>query len=540
MVLQQSDERVQAVFVFACFFPVWTFLKKRGRVGCMKSILHRALGALFLAGAFVAAAADQPQFGQRYTRNMVSDETNLPDSFDPASGKNLKWQVPLGTETYSTPVVSGGRVFIGTNNELPRNPNHKGDLGVLLCLDEKDGQMKWQSLIPKREGDMFLDWPRSGMPSPATVEGNRVYMNNNRGVVMCLDIDGMANGNDGPFKDEASIMVHPGEAPTTVDPTDADVLWTFDLTVEAGIHSHDGAHSSILVYGDFLYLNTGNGVDNTHRKIRSPEAPSLVVLDKKTGRWLARDNEHIGPNIFHSTWSSPALGEVNGRTLIFFCGGNGVVYAFEPLKEAPPEGKVLNLTKVWEFDFDPTAPKEDVHRFTGNRKESPSNIKSMPVFDKNRLYVTGGGDVWWGKNQAWLKCIDATGTGNITTNGLKWSYPLERHCMATPTVYQGMVFVGDCGGKIHCVDAQTGKPYWVHDGEGEIWSSALVADGRVYVGTREGTLWTLAASKEKQVLAKVQLDGPIHATPVAANGVLYVATMKHLYAARKEAAAVKP
>ena len=42
----------------------------------------------------------------------------------------------------------------------------------------------------------------------------------------------------------------------------------------------------------------------------------------------------------------------------------------------------------------------------------------MPVFHNNRLYVAGGGDIWWGKNEAWLKCIDATRTGDITTKAL--------------------------------------------------------------------------------------------------------------------------
>ena len=77
----------------------------------------------------------------------------------------------------------------------------------------------------------------------------------------------------------------------------------------AGIWSHDAAHSSILIHGDYLYLNTGTGVDNTHRRIRTPDAPSLVVLDKRTGRLVARDDEHIAPNIFHSTWSSPSLAD---------------------------------------------------------------------------------------------------------------------------------------------------------------------------------------------------------------------------------------
>ena len=91
-------------------------------------------------------------------------------------------------------------------------------------------------------------------------------------------------------------------------------------------------------------------MDNTHRVIRKPDGPSLIVLDKKTGRLLARDNEGIGPRIFHSTWSSPAMGVVNGRKLIFFCGGDGIVYAFEPLQAAPPEGTVETLKRVWRFD----------------------------------------------------------------------------------------------------------------------------------------------------------------------------------------------
>jgi hypothetical protein len=80
----------------------------------------------------VVYAEDRPQWGRRYSRNMVSDETGLPETFDPATGKNIKWVAPLGTQTYSTPVVAGGRVLIGTNNDRPRDPRHKGDRGVLI------------------------------------------------------------------------------------------------------------------------------------------------------------------------------------------------------------------------------------------------------------------------------------------------------------------------------------------------------------------------------------------------------------------------
>ena len=492
------------------------------------SISATVIGLVALAVTGVGQAADQPQWGQRHTRNMVSSETGLPETFDPATGKNVRWSLPLG-ESYSTPVISQGRVFIGCDNSEMRDPRHRGDRGVLLCLDESTGKLLWQLVVPKLAGDIYLDWPRAGICSPATVEGDRVYIVSNRAEVMCLDLDGQADGNDGPYRDEGRHASPADEPPLEATPLDADILWIVDMWSEIGIHPHDSAHSSILIDGDYLYLNTGNGVDNTHKKIRAPEAPSLIVLDKHDGRLVARDGERIGPRIFHSTWSSPALGEAGGRRLVFFCGGDGVCYAFNPV-DAGAVGPAQILERIWRFDCDPTGPKDDVHRYLRNRRESPSNIKSMPVFHDGRLYVTVGGDIWWGKEEAWLKCIDATRSGDITADGEIWSCPLEKHCCSTPAISGGLAFVGDLGRTIHCVDATTGQPYWRHEVDGEIWASPLVADGKLYVGTRRGKFWVLAAGKEKRLLAEIELNDPISATATAANGRIYVATQSRLYA----------
>jgi outer membrane protein assembly factor BamB len=467
---------------------------------------------------------------------MVSEERGLPDSFDPHTGSNVLWSAELGTETHATPVVAGGCVYIGTNNGHPRDPKDKEDRGVLMCFDAQTGRFLWQLVFPKRSEDIYFDWPHSGLCSPVTVELDRAYFVNNRGEVLCLDVpppSGKSEGR-GANSDDASVPR---------------ILWRFDLPTEAGIWSHDAAHSSILIHGDYLYLNSGTGVDNTHRRIRTPDAPSLVVLDKHTGHLIARDNEHIAPNIFHSTWSAPSLATVNGHSLVFFAAGNGCVYGFEALADGKNESHGIatsnTLTKrsdaptlhaptalrcVWRFDFDPAAPKTDVHRYNSNRRESPSNFYGMPVFHENRVYVAGGGDIWWGKNEAWLKCIDASATGDITTNGLVWSYPLKQHVLSTPAVYQGLIFIADCGHMLHCVDAQTGKPCWTHELQGETWASPLVADGKVYIGTRSGAFYVFAASRENKLLSMIELDSPISSTATAANSVLYVATMKRLYA----------
>jgi len=488
------------------------------------------LSACFLL-CRIALADDQPQWGQPMSRNMVSGEKGLPHTCDPASGAGIRWAAKLGTQTYSTPVVARGRVLIGTNNGVPRDPRHQGDRGVLMCLDEKDGSLHWQLVCPKLDWDPYLDWTGIGICASPVVEGNRVYLLGNRCEVLCLDLDGLANGNDGPFVDEAAFMAPRGREPIPPAALDADVIWRLDLRKEAGVHPHDASAGSVLILGRHLYVAVPNGNDNTHRRNPAPDAPGLVVVDKATGRLLGRDDTGCGHRTIHSLWSSPSSGSVGGRRLVFFAAGDGVCYALEPLESDPPPGEVKRLRTVWKFDCDPDAPKEDIFKWQDNRREGPSTISGMPVFHEGRVYVAAGGDVWHGKPWSWLKCIDAAaGSGDITASGQVWSWRMNGFCMSTPAIHDGLVYITDCARNVHCLEAATGKPLWTHRTRGEIWASPLVADGKVYVATRRGELVVFAAGREKNVLSTIEFNAPINATPVAANGTLYVATMTHLYA----------
>jgi outer membrane protein assembly factor BamB len=227
--------------------------------------------------------------------------------------------------------------------------------------------------------------------------------------------------------------------------------------------------------------------------------------------------------------------------LIFYCGGDGIVYAFEPLdvtlartgENGTAAGAgISTLRTVWTFDIDPDAPKTEVHRYNQNRREGPSNIFGLPVIHDGRLYVAGGGDIWWGKNESWLFCIDPRGEGDITGKNLIWRVPLGYHVMSTPAVVGDLVFVADTSRFIYCFDAKTGEEYWRHEAKGDFWASPYVADGKMYIGSRRGDFWVFEAGREKKLHAELDLGAPISATAVAANGTLYVATMFDLFAIR--------
>ncbi|HEY6168054.1 MAG TPA: PQQ-binding-like beta-propeller repeat protein [Verrucomicrobiae bacterium] len=500
--------------------------------------------ALVAAGlvTFTMRADDWPQWGGNDPgRNMYSPAKGLPDKFDPgklkkgtdevdmATTKNVKWVAKLGSQAYGNVTVSGGKVFVGTNNDTPRDPKHAGDRSILMCFDEKTGEFLWQLVVPKLASGKVNDWENLGILSSPTVEGNRVYLVTSRCEVICVTTDGLAKGNVG-FQDEAKYVVGPGKPPEACGPKDADIVWKYDMMDELGVFPHNASNCSILIVGDVLYICTSNGQDWTHSNIPSPLSPSFIAIDKKTGKFLGEDDAGISKRIFHGQWSSPSTGNVNGKQLVFFGGGDGWCYAFDskPVKE----GDSSFLKTVWKFDMNPPEYKgnDAAHKYPA--AEGPSEVNATPVFYKKRVYVATGQDPEHGEGVGHLVCLDATKTGDITKTGVIWDYKAIHRSISTVSIdpASGLLFVGDFSGFVHCLDAETGKVYWTHDMKAHMWGSTLVADGKVYVGDEDGDLCVLAASKEKKVISECNLGAPVYSTPVVANGVIYIASNSHLFA----------
>src|SRR5439155_1445848 len=127
------------------------------------------------------------------------------------------------------------------------------------------------------------DWEGLGLLSSPCVEGNRVYLVTSRCEVICLDTEGMANGNDGPFTDEAQYVVGPGKPKGKIGPKDADIIWVYNMMDELGVFPHNASNCSVLVVDDLVFACTSNGQDWSHVNIPSPNSPSFIALNKKTG-----------------------------------------------------------------------------------------------------------------------------------------------------------------------------------------------------------------------------------------------------------------
>jgi outer membrane protein assembly factor BamB len=442
-----------------------------------------------VAAAFLSAGdpgtTDWPMWGGTADRNMVSNMTGLPTEWDVTAKKNVKWVSALGSQTYGNPVVAGGRVYVGTNNEALRNPKEAGDRGVLMAFRESDGQFLWQHANEKLPAGRVNDWPFQGVCSSPLVEGDTVYYVSNRCELVALDANG--DGKGGPK-----------------------VLWKFDMIEEVGAHPHNMANSSPVSWGDLIFVSTSNGQDESHVNIPSPKAPSMIAINKKTHK-LEWEVNHVGNRILHGQWSSPAVGKLGDVVQVMMGEGDGWIRSYD----------ATNGKKLWEFDMN---PKDSVWPKTRNE------VISTPVIWDGKVYIATGQDPEHGEGVGNLYCIDPTKRGDITQSGRIWHYDKIRRSVSTGAIYDGILFYSDFSGFLHALDAKTGKVFWTHDMLAAVWGSPMVIGGNVYLGDEDGDIVVLKASREKKLLGEMNMGSSVYSTPVPANGTLFIANRNQLFA----------
>jgi len=340
------------------------------------------------------------------------------------------------------------------------------------------------------------------------------------------------------------------------------------------------------VVGDILYCNTSNGVTYDHTDIPSPKAPALIALNriiaerpgattsersgaKPAEALVGEEASGISKRIFHSAWTGPCWGEVDGKGVLLYGGPDGFAYAFDPNPVKDADGFGI-LQEKWRYDCVPA----DLRYVNGDKSRplkyaamgsGPSEIIGTPVFYKGRMYAPIGQDPEHRNGPGNYTCID------VATGKKVWDVRIGRS-LDTSAIVDDLIYTGDFSGWLYCIDANNGTIYWKYNTLAEIWCSMLVADGKVYCGNRDGTLSIFATDRMKKLAdelgpgLEVEIDGKkltlkkgdktvreiagdevgrcfkevkfpaeIHGTPVVAQGVLYVTTMRHLYAIKEGA-----
>ena len=306
---------------------------------------------------------------------------------------------------------------------------------------------------------------------------------------------------------------------TKGDGTHAKVNWKFDMMEEVGSQPHNMSNSSPVTYGDLLFVSTSNGQDESHVHIPSPNAPSIIAVDKKTGKLKWEDNS-VHDKILHGQWSSPAVGKIGDVVQVVIGQGDGYVRGYEATT-----GK-----KLWEFDMN---PKDSVWPKTRNE------VISTPVIYENKVYIANGQDPEHGEGVGHLYAIDATKRGDITTSGRIWAFDNIRRSVSTGAIKDGLLYYSDFSGFLHCLDVATGKEYWTHDMLAAVWGSPMIIGDYVYLGDEDGDVAVLKTSKEKTLIGEYNMGSSVYSTPVPANGVLFIANRNQLFAL-KEGAMTKP
>jgi len=355
---------------------------------------------------------------------------------------------------------------------------------------------------------------------------------------------------------------------TPADKEEADVIWVYDMMKELGTSQHNMCSCSVTAWGDILFVNSSNGVDEPHINIPAPQAPSFIAMDKNTGKIHWTDNSP-GKNILHGQWSSPTVGIIGGVPQVIFGGGDGWVYSFQA-----DTGKNGKPELLWKFDIN---PKETILALGG--RGTRNDIISTPVVYDEKVYFCTGQDPEHGEGVGILWCVDPTKRGDISeklavnradpkkpipvkriqavvaedgdiaidnpNSGVVWKYESNdangdgkidfeeqfHRSIATVAIKDNLLVCPDFSGLFHCVDAQTGKVHWTYDMLAATWGSPLIAGDKVMVGDEDGDVAVFNLSAEKQEpLVEVNMLNSVLSSPIVANGTLYIANRDHIFA----------
>lgn len=283
-----------------------------------------------------------------------------------------------------------------------------------------------------------------------------------------------------PAADASGIYCFFGKSGVVAFDHDGKQLWR--KQVGDGLSDWGSAASPVL-FNDLVIINAGI------------EAKSIIAFDKKSGSetWRAPGNRD-------DSWNTPILVPLkSGKTDLVFAMG----------------GKVHGL--------DPATGKSQWTCATGIGWYMVPGL----VAEDGLVGVIGG------RSGVAALAVRAGGAGDVTKTHRLWT-GMKGSNVSSPILHQGhLYFVNDATGVATCLEAATGKPvYQERIGGTGFYSSAVMAEGRIYYVERNGKTHVVAAQPKFQEQAVNDLGEQrimFNSSPAIAGGKIYMRTDRYLY-----------
>ena len=280
-----------------------------------------------------------------------------------------------------------------------------------------------------------------------------------------------------PVTDGERVYVYFGRTGALAFDLDGKELWHTELGKALNTF---GSGGSPTLYKDLLIVNA------------TVEGGSLAALDKKSGKevWKVKG---LG-----DCWSTPVVVAVPGGKDEVVLNGPAALTGFDAEKG----------TQLWECDLITTA-----------------YASSTPLVKGDVVYVMNAGS---GERQ--FVAVRAGGRGDVTKTHLLWQQKVGASYCSPVLVGDRFYFVS---GGFTCLKADGGEVVFQERlaGVGTEYGSPVAADGKIFIFTRFGGAYVLAAKDKLEVLARNSLDdgSAFNASPAVSQGQLFVRSMDYLY-----------
>ncbi len=410
----------------------------------------------------------------------VADGQNLPDTWDGASGTNVRWRVRIPGLAHSSPVVWDERIFVTTavsgRGEATFRPGLYGDGNasddrsvhrfLLLALDKRTGEILWESTahegVPRDKRHIKATYANS---TPAT-DGRYVFA---------------LFGSEGLF---AWNM-------------DGELLWRKQLgRLNAGAYDAPdyewGSASSPMIYAGTVIVQADTQGDSF-----------LIAVDVATGETVWKTDRDELPS-----WGTPTIHRESDRDVLVTNGSN-FIRGYDPRTGE----ELWRLGGSSKF----TAPTPVYDPETGLLVVASGRRPEKPIFG---IRAGASGDI-------------SLAEGQTSSEFVAWSSTGRGPYMPTPLIYDGLLYVLGNAGIFDCYELTTGNEVYrqriPHAGSG-FSASPVAADGWIYLPAEDGDMFVVRAGPRFELLATNSVPETVMASQALSDGALYIRGERHLYA----------